>query len=109
MDYSLWSLSTAMQKQPLLGSTSGGEWSLRTGAQVSASPWRLLLSTQPERHTVTSEVSGCLGHCGCHLTPFPKGLEQLVGHLHSPPQFQWYQRYPGVISEREGLSFPGVT
>lgn len=42
-----------------------------------ASPWRLLLSTLTERCTVTSEVSGSLGHCGCDLTPFSKGLEQL--------------------------------
>lgn len=62
------------------------------------------MSTQTERHTVTSEVSRCLGHCGCDLTPFPKGLEQLVGHLHSPPQ---YQRHPGVISEREKGFLPG--
>lgn len=65
--------------------TSGRQWSFRTGAQVPTSPWRLLLSTQTERHSVTSEVSGC--HCDCDLTPFSKSLEQVAGHLKSPPRF----------------------
>lgn len=67
------SLSTAMQKLYPTPQKPPLEDSGASGAQVPASPWELLFHIQTERHTVTSEVSGFLGYCGCDFTPLSKG------------------------------------